>query len=1324
MGLINGRSDFDEQFFSKKTGVSKGTDLFTLGGDFFSIKTNLEERNVRNIYQYIDSFSQPVTIDDIVRDQKTELDIQSSLTSVELNFDKSSLTNFSYFGSLKDNIQTNITEIVSKFPASLFVNNEFNDVLLTVLDYNYDVNSEKATFKVPVNAITNNYNLSFNKTDNIFLDNGENLRNISTSFSKYVVWYSDTEYPIVEFTGQDVNDNYIYLTVKGNVFTGVTSTALKTFHIKPVYEYYNLFLKNLNDFQSYLLNRDSNPKYSAIFKVPNEDNEGNIVLVDETFTWKTTDGYNLDYDTYEFEQYSESLIKLAKEYDDYKTNLIARYLTASSIKEFDTEEKKVDKLLKIYGYQFDEIKKYIDGLAHLSTTSYDKKDNMPDVLVKNFARTLGWGTFSTVNERDLMKSFLGQDTKTIFSGQTKNLTPVETDIELWRRLVINTAFLFKSKGTRNCIDFLFKIIGAPQSLIDFNEYVYIAKNKINVDEVLNNDDLNLPFDAEGYPKPVINTTDNYFQMKGGWTAKKEIVPTNDKNFLSVIGIHTGDYDGGSSYFKNFSEFNGNKGFELERTVDNIKSWNIDNNSHILLDRSTKYTTDNNKLILNSKEASIYLNIAKPVETDVYEYNKLTGFVINPSGLPVPYPSNKFTQGDVTKMSFLEYTDFIYTNFINVKNRKVIETYGNGYPTLKKLYEDYYAVSDKKLDTNKVIKFIEQIGDFWINLVEQFVPSTTIWQGGVVYKNTIFDRQKFDYKQGENDGSEFETEQLANTDISVSTVDTKGNINLPYIFNVEDFAKVDTTYTSNLNFPEEPNPDGGGEDPPTPPLPPVNTEQIGILRVKPFIDSDIISISEPCLTMEKVSKIVTGTTAPIIHNISEASKEVDFIFDCNTEFFLTSEGNKFTYTVYPFNFNSRFFEPTVIHTKTFTGMTPTYLPEVEINETMAYSFADGDYLIKPSYKFKLNLSGNTHTTVYNYIKALETQGLPNTTGLSTDGLNLIFTSVSTGATGSYGMYNVNSDYWFSIISNPYKPVIKLSGFDVTDLSGSTLVNESIVIESNDQKVFLLNEIPSGDIMLQINGNTISESNEPDFSDDGEYYCEAIGPVFQITLRDDIEVLENDVLNIVYLKNLGADVFASVFDIIEAVPSGTTAPPLGAFYNTTTNKYEYYFDFQVNVDIDYNQMVVVLNGNKLEKFTDYYPSADNPYKLVFTGQLDVDDVFIVYYPAPFEDLYYLTKKELFVAWQVQNDSKTGLYTVEVATDADFNNIVMTKTTPYVTGSTITLNDYDLYVGNITTPFLKYYYRIKSEKYHYNMLNELTVTTIYSTPSYFLTDNRVLA
>ena len=45
----------------------------------------------------------------------------------------------------------------------------------------------------------------------------------------------------------------------------------------------------------------------------------------------------------------------------------------------------------------------------------------------------------------------------------------------------------------------------------------------------------------------------------------------------------------------------------------------------------------------------------------------------------------------------------------------------------------------------MINYINSIGTYWVRLVEQMVPATTIWNTGTRFENSIFHRQKFIYR---------------------------------------------------------------------------------------------------------------------------------------------------------------------------------------------------------------------------------------------------------------------------------------------------------------------------------------------------------------------------------------------------------------------------------------------------------------------------------------------------------------------------------------------------------------------------------------------------
>jgi hypothetical protein len=211
----------------------------------------------------------------------------------------------------------------------------------------------------------------------------------------------------------------------------------------------------------------------------------------------------------------------------------------------------------IYGAEFDEINDFILGINFANTVTYNKQDNTPDIYLKNLARVFGWGLVSSVLENDLLANYVTTAPST-YSGHTVGLTAVEADVELWRRLILNTPWLWKSKGARKSIEFLLRFIGAPNGLVKFNEYIYKATAPIDVElfkqvlklNGLSTDLSTYPIDADGYPTPLPDTPDMYFQNYGLWYRE---TGGSGSTIDILIGNnpHLGPYDGGYKYINQF-----------------------------------------------------------------------------------------------------------------------------------------------------------------------------------------------------------------------------------------------------------------------------------------------------------------------------------------------------------------------------------------------------------------------------------------------------------------------------------------------------------------------------------------------------------------------------------------------------------------------------------------------------------------------------------------------------------------------------------------------------------------------------------------------------
>ena len=103
---------------------------------------------------------------------------------------------------------------------------------------------------------------------------------------------------------------------------------------------------------------------------------------------------------------------------------------------------------------------------------------------------------------------------------------------------------------------------------------------------------------------------------------------------------------------------------------------------------------------------------------------------------------------IASVSTIEgFENLITSELIDAKNRQTISSY----PTLRALYDRYLNSSDycdtisSGYNYQNMNQFAGLVGDYWVDLIEQVIPSTTIWGSVKIYTNTIFDEQKFKYK---------------------------------------------------------------------------------------------------------------------------------------------------------------------------------------------------------------------------------------------------------------------------------------------------------------------------------------------------------------------------------------------------------------------------------------------------------------------------------------------------------------------------------------------------------------------------------------------------
>jgi len=673
----------------------------------------------------------------------------------------------SLFGSLKERINISLGRIIAKFPASLLADSSTvtKTTNYTAENISYDSVTKITQFESQQSIFYNPFEIILTKPNsNVIIETDNPVRDFYSAFKNYVLIYQGVSYNITNYTEPTFDNNFVLtLEVEGNLFSGYTDVNFD-YVIKPNDSIIEEFFKNLDDLEELLLNRESNPIYTSSFRVPRDNYDNSATdLVGVNVSWPVSkDGWNPQIVGIEYNQFVQSLFDLSDEIDDYKSNLIVRFLTSPQLFEFDTEDKRAESVFQLYGQSFDSVKKYIDNIAFMRHVSYDAINNIPDMLLKNLSQNLGLDTVNLFDEKSLNDIlYTRQDSN--YSGVAVGKNLIESEYEFYRRILINLAQLYKSKGTRKTLEFFLKFLGAPEPMIKINEYVYEVTKLPNISTL--EDDLydvindiktdfvitgfsastytyltgtttsssaltrdEYPIDENGLPRKAYTSNGNlYFQKGSGWydiTLQHRSPLILDEANSQLTGrlkftkTKNAPYTYGEDYFDVFRNLPGlDYGFDLESKVDNLKIKNSSNDQE-------------SSLILNRKNISVYLSPSQTIDYDIWRQSK--NGTVNFGGLTPQ-----------TGITFAEFIDNVLSNVI--KNSHSVR-YEKTYISLEDVYNAYVSTVEVPYDFITLNEFVNKMSPYWVQVVEQFIPATTLWTGGNVIENGKLGRSKFKYRK--------------------------------------------------------------------------------------------------------------------------------------------------------------------------------------------------------------------------------------------------------------------------------------------------------------------------------------------------------------------------------------------------------------------------------------------------------------------------------------------------------------------------------------------------------------------------------------------------
>lgn len=520
----------------------------------FSLENNGKKRHVRGSFIKNNDDSEVWTLDTISAHTNTSND---SKIIIKPNY--SSIKDFAYYGSAVELVKATVQDIIKRFPGGLSYYSGDDIPTLEVGGKTYYLISNE--FKIDCWTYSTGVSEDVVKSP---------MRILSLSYMNYVDKDGNTcDAPSIDIKSTCLdsiigtvtiakNIFYIYMNGKGEKYL-VTLENGSGVIIKPKQKYIDEFWENIDDFERVLLNRETTPIYKAVFETPYLSEDG-YYYTNKSYIWPTVgnDGFTPDLTSAVFQGYLTSLLSLAEFHDEYDSDNIWRMMTHESIKNLDWthtsysgensdensdeysdfDTKGIGAMMRVYGRQFDDIKRYADNIKYMNTISYDEKNNMPDYFLSDIVEQDGW-------ESKNIQPYYFDD-----SINYKNINSI-----FLRRLALSSKYIHSLKGTRRGIEAILGMFGYEYDLDNsksvgtytIDEYVmpffsglsYYESYRLrgyyeNVSEVetaihfmdgfpvalipysIENEDGKIDNKDYLVPWHVKNKPDMYFQSKGGW----------------------------------------------------------------------------------------------------------------------------------------------------------------------------------------------------------------------------------------------------------------------------------------------------------------------------------------------------------------------------------------------------------------------------------------------------------------------------------------------------------------------------------------------------------------------------------------------------------------------------------------------------------------------------------------------------------------------------------------------------------------------------------------------------------------------------------------
>lgn len=173
-------------------------------------------------------------------------------------------------------------------------------------------------------------------------------------------------------------------------------------------------------------------------------------------------------------EYLNDLIDNAKNYD--KQNVHALINTVPQFIRLDENNDQYELFIYMIGQYYDVLWSYINSLHDINVREENPFDGMPNDLLWHVAQSLGMKLYNGWQDTDLHNYELKNN---------KLFSKKQNTYSIWRRILNNLPYLYKLKGTKQCIYALMSCFGLPNTFLTIKEYGGPTSNALN----RNNNDI-------------------------------------------------------------------------------------------------------------------------------------------------------------------------------------------------------------------------------------------------------------------------------------------------------------------------------------------------------------------------------------------------------------------------------------------------------------------------------------------------------------------------------------------------------------------------------------------------------------------------------------------------------------------------------------------------------------------------------------------------------------------------------------------------------------------------------------------------------------------